>query len=162
MREDVRADDPYAWTRPRVPEGDPYIWMDIGQPPVAQPAPAASRPSRRASSKPGPVAPEPIAWSEPALAASANEAVEMWVELPAVAEPATKPARARRSRSRPSRPPRLTARGHRGQHGTGRSCRRRAEPEAQPVVVAVAEPAPEPVKAAPAKADPPRPLNRPS
>ena len=24
MREEIRSDDPYAWSRPRVPEGDPY------------------------------------------------------------------------------------------------------------------------------------------
>ena len=32
MREDVRTDEPYGWTRPRAPDGDPYIWFDPLQP----------------------------------------------------------------------------------------------------------------------------------
>jgi ribonuclease E len=96
MREDVRRDDPYAWSRPRVPEGDPYIWMD---PADIIPSP---RPEPRADSRP---APEPVA--EPAaVAAPAPQAevsdtpADIWVELPEKAEPAPKPARARRSRAR--------------------------------------------------------------
>ena len=32
MREDIRTDEPYGWTRPRAPDGDPYIWFDPLQP----------------------------------------------------------------------------------------------------------------------------------
>jgi ribonuclease E len=32
MREDVRTEEPYGWTRPRAPDGDPYIWFDPLQP----------------------------------------------------------------------------------------------------------------------------------
>lgn len=39
MREDVRTDEPYGWTRPRAPDGDPYIWFDPLQP---RPRPAQS------------------------------------------------------------------------------------------------------------------------
>jgi len=99
MREEVRKDDPYAWTRPRVPEGDPYIWMDIGQP-----APVAAAPSQPVAAAPSivetaVVAEAAIAWSEPPAPAN-DEPLEMWVELPAESEAAAKPAKARRSRSR--------------------------------------------------------------
>ena len=97
MREEPARDDPYAWSRPRVPEGDPYIWMDPGQP-----APVAARPP---VAEARPAAPEPRA--EPTApapaAASANidsSTEEVWVELPAAEEPAPKPARARRSRAK--------------------------------------------------------------
>jgi ribonuclease E len=99
-REETAGDEPYVWSRPRVPEGDPYVWMEAGQPapaaPVVEPVAAF-------------VAPEPeeevvtVAAAEPAPApmASTEPSADMWVELPAVAEPAPKPARARRSRAKP-------------------------------------------------------------
>jgi ribonuclease E len=97
MREEVRRDDPYAWTRPRVPEGDPYVWMEAGQPPPRAPEP------ERDHSRAEVMAPEPDAVLEapPAfVVASSNDADDIWVELPAAAEPKAKPARARRSRSK--------------------------------------------------------------
>jgi ribonuclease E len=102
IREEVRKDDPYAWTRPRVPEGDPYIWMDISQPPVAQPAaqPANIQTSATAPSiVETPIATEAVAWTEPPAPAN-DEVVDMWVELPEEAAPPAKPARARRTRSK--------------------------------------------------------------
>ncbi len=96
MREEVRRDDPYAWSRPRVPEGDPYVWMEAGQPAPRAEAPPVNtaRPERTAEPVQAPApAPAPIA-------AESGEAVEMWVELPAAGEPKAKPARARRSRSK--------------------------------------------------------------
>jgi ribonuclease E len=39
--------------------------------------------------------------AEPATTASTEPAADMWVELPAVAKPAAKPARVRRSRAKP-------------------------------------------------------------
>jgi ribonuclease E len=99
MRDEPLRDDPYAWSRPRVPDGDPYIWMDPGKPAVtAQPQPVAAAPIIAAPvvAAPQPVpAPAPI----PAAANAENATEEMWVELPEAA-PAPKPARARRSRAK--------------------------------------------------------------
>jgi ribonuclease E len=131
-REETAGDEPYVWSRPRVPEGDPYIWMEAGTTP--QPARAAE-----------PVAithtPEPadaiatVGVVEPAPAAAADSTDEMWVELPAVAEPAAKPARARRSRAKPKAAEDVVA---------------VIEAEAAPALVeAEAEPAPVEVEAAP-------------
>jgi len=100
MREEVRRDDPYAWTRPRVPEGDPYVWMEAGQPPPRPPEP------ERDHSRAEAAAPEhaPVVETPPVIAssdsASSDGADEIWVELPAAAELKAKPARARRSRSK--------------------------------------------------------------
>jgi ribonuclease E len=102
MREETRRDDVYAWSRPRVPEGDPYIWMDPAQiaggarPAVDAPVtPAASQPEAELIAVSAPSASEPA--SEPAADAPAQD---IWVELPAAPEPAAKPARARRSRAK--------------------------------------------------------------
>ena len=96
MREEVRRDDPYAWTRPRVPEGDPYVWMEAGQP--------APRPPEADHARPRPEArapePEPVVEAAWAPVATGSDSEEIWVELPAAAEPKAKPARARRSRSK--------------------------------------------------------------
>lgn len=52
MREDVRTEEPYGWTRPRAPDGDPYIWFDPLQPrqrpvqAVETPAPIADEPAQ--------------------------------------------------------------------------------------------------------------------
>jgi ribonuclease E len=143
MREDTRRDDVYAWSRPRVPEGDPYIWMDAaqiagggvrpaGEAPVA-PALAPAEPDLVAEVAaeaedanvipfPAPGAPE----AEAAPAASGEPAEEVWVELPPAPEPAAKPARARRSRAK-AKPAAETV----------------AEPAAE--TVADAAPVPEPV-----------------
>ncbi|MDR3507343.1 MAG: ribonuclease E/G [Caulobacteraceae bacterium] len=108
MRDEVRRDDPYAWTRPRVPDGDPYIWMDPGQPApvalahVAQAAPTpAPAPAATIVTPP----PPPLVDLEPITAETPQpfvegEAVDVWVELPAPAEPVKKP-RVRRSRAKP-------------------------------------------------------------
>ena len=113
MRDDTRRDDPYAWSRPRVPDGDPYIWMDPSRPAEA---PAAHAGPRHA---PAPQAPAAYAEAsqaqvhapaaaEPALAeleqpriAGDAAIVDVWVELPAPADAEKKPARARRSRAKP-------------------------------------------------------------
>jgi ribonuclease E len=96
-REETAGDEPYVWSRPRVPEGDPYVWMEAAQltqpARAAEPAVAAPAPAREPIAEAAPVAVAgPVAAPEPD--------VEMWVELPAVAEPAPKPARARRSRAK--------------------------------------------------------------
>ena len=103
MREDIRRDDPYAWSRPRVPDGDPYIWMDPGQPaPARAPAPA---PVQAAPAAPAErVAPQPvIAESESAAQpqpVGEADAMDVWVELPAPEEAPAKKPRARRSRAK--------------------------------------------------------------
>ncbi|MDR3512292.1 MAG: ribonuclease E/G, partial [Caulobacteraceae bacterium] len=119
MREEGRHDDVYAWSRPRVPEGDPYIWMDAAQiaaggsrpaheaPVQAAPAPAVEAPVAEALAAEVPAVVEeanviPFPASEPAEPAAGAEAPaeDVWVELPAAPEPAAKPARARRSRAK--------------------------------------------------------------
>jgi ribonuclease E len=95
MREEVRRDDPYAWTRPRVPEGDPYVWMEAGQPPARPPEP------ERDHSRAEVTAPAPVVETPPTpITASSDGADDIWVELPAAAEPKAKSARTRRSRSK--------------------------------------------------------------
>ena len=101
MREEVRRDDPYAWLRPRVPEGDPYVWMEAGQP--APRAPEFDRPPASVAAPEQVTAAEPAPAREPAntpIAAASGEGDEIWVELPAAAEPKAKSARPRRSRSK--------------------------------------------------------------
>jgi len=98
MREEVRRDDPYAWTRPRVPEGDPYIWMEAGQP--APRAPEPEREFERERPRAEVSAREPAPAAQPAPVGVNGDGDEIWVELPAAAEPKAKPARARRSRSK--------------------------------------------------------------
>ncbi|HZC15580.1 MAG TPA: Rne/Rng family ribonuclease, partial [Caulobacteraceae bacterium] len=96
--EETAGDEPYIWSRPRVPEGDPYVWMEASQ---------LTQPSRAAGSAAAVRAPEPaheaapVALAETGPAAATEPDVEIWVELPAVAEPTAKPARARRSRAKP-------------------------------------------------------------
>ena len=104
MRDDIRRDDPYAWSRPRVPDGDPYIWMDPGQPPAPR-APIATQPQPVAApvaATPGAVAQlEPIVAEPPQLApVSQAPDDDVWVELPAPEEPAAKKPKARRSRAK--------------------------------------------------------------
>jgi ribonuclease E len=81
MREDVRTEEPYGWTRPRAPDGDPYIWFDPLQP----------RP------RPVPVEGETVAVSEPA-AEPLMETAAVEVAEPVATEEAIKPAKARRRR----------------------------------------------------------------
>ena len=92
-REETTGDEPYVWSRPRVPEGDPYIWMDPG---AAQPVRAAEPIARAPEPEP---APEPVAVA--AAVPPAQDDVEVWVELPEAEPVAAKPARARRSRAKP-------------------------------------------------------------
>jgi ribonuclease E len=88
-REEVAGgDEPYVWHRPRVPEGDPYIWMEPG----VQPPRAANEPIVAAVVETLPSPAVAITAAEPAAD------VDVWVELPAEPEPAAKPARARRAR----------------------------------------------------------------
>jgi ribonuclease E len=96
MRDEPTRDDPYAWSRPRVPDGDPYIWMDPGQilAPRQAAAPVAARAEARVETPPA--APIIVA-APPAVEAAAEE---IWVELDAVEEAPPKPARARRSRAK--------------------------------------------------------------
>ncbi len=136
-REETAGDEPYVWSRPRVPEGDPYVWMEAGQltQPARAPEPVAVAPAPEPAQTVEAVAElEPVAADvEPAVAA-AEPAVDMWVELPAAPEPAAKPARARRSRAKPK--------------AAVEDVVAVVEDEAAPAVVeAIAEPAP--VEAAP-------------
>jgi ribonuclease E len=140
-REDGGVDEAYGWTRMRAPDGDPYVWMEPGQP-VSAPRPANDGPTAQAepaAERSAPI-PPPVAEipSQEAAAPAANgPETDIWVELPAE-EPAAKPARARRGRGK-------------------------AKPEAEPVVDAVTEavPTPEPEAQAPEPvAETPRPRRR--
>jgi ribonuclease E len=162
MREEPRRDDVYAWSRPRVPEGNPYIWMDAEQITGARPltdAPTVHAPTvdeigpeapseavleTEANVIPFPahlaaeIAAEPAAETEALVAANAP-VEDVWVELPPAPEPAAKPARARRSRAKKPAAEAVTE----AVEPTARS-------EAESVVAAaalepVAEAAPEPV-----------------
>ena len=82
MREDVRSDEPYGWTRPRAPDGDPYIWFDPLQP--------RPRPVEAAAIIEAPVAAIAAA---PAIMASIGTTEAVLAELDA---PAAKPGRKRR------------------------------------------------------------------
>jgi ribonuclease E len=147
MREEVRRDDPYAWSRPRVPEGDPYVWMEAGQPPVRPPEP--ERTHSRAEVTAPEQAPEGEA-PQTAVAVASNAAEDIWVELPAAAEPKTKPPRARRSRSK------KVVEAEAGVEAVADQPTAEAEPEqaapAPEPVVAEAEPEPVVAEAAPAPA----------
>ena len=146
MREDVRRDDPYAWTRPRVPEGDPYVWMEAGQPPARPPEPERDHSrAEMTTPEPAPVVEAPQA----PVAVASHDGDEIWVELPAAAEPKAKPARARRSRSKKAVEAEAEA---------------NAEVTAEPPVAAVEPPpapAPEPVMAEAAAAPAPAPTPAP-
>jgi ribonuclease E len=121
MREEPRRDDVYAWSRPRVPEGNPYIWMDAEQITGGRPlnelptihAPTIDEIGPEPSSEdvleteanvipfPAALADEIAAEPEPQALVAANAPVEdVWVELPPAPEPVAKPARARRSRAK--------------------------------------------------------------
>jgi ribonuclease E len=142
-REETAGDEPYVWSRPRVPEGDPYVWMEAGQPPQAAEPVAVARAPEPADE----VAPAVTALAEPAATAAAEHADDMWVELPAVAEPAPKPVRARRSRAKPKLTEDVVAVIE--DEATPASIEAAAEPA--PVVVEV-PPAPVEVEAAPVEA----------
>jgi ribonuclease E len=112
--------------------------MEAGQPP--QPARAAEPVAITHTPEPADaIAPATVGVAEPAPAAVADSTDEMWVELPAVAEPAAKPASARRSRAKPKAAEDVVA---------------VIEAEAAPALVeAEAEPAPVEVEAAPDHAE---------
>jgi ribonuclease E len=95
MRDEPLRDDPYAWSRPRVPDGDPYIWMDPSKP--AAPAVAQAQPQLQA---PPVASPPPVADLVPVAANAEESTEEVWVELPEAAPAPPKPARARRSRGK--------------------------------------------------------------
>ena len=98
MRDDTRRDDPYAWSRPRVPDGDPYIWMDPSKPAVAQAPQAVAAPQSAPAAVIAP--PEPVVEAVQPDVGAASEALDVWVELPAPDEPEKKP-KPRRSRAKP-------------------------------------------------------------
>ncbi len=108
MREDVRPDEPYAWSRPRVPDGDPYIWMDPSQPAPRQSPPPqfaaiqadAPAPALAQAAAPAPVAEIALPGAPQPELLGEVEAVDVWVELPAPAEATEKKPRARRSRAK--------------------------------------------------------------
>jgi ribonuclease E len=147
MREDVKATDAFAWTRPWVPYGDdPFVWHDPAEDVrAAQPANDAGGPALAIAAE--------AAQPAPAVTrAPVNDSDEdIWVELPEAEE---KPKRARRARGR----------------GRGRDSAAAADSPAADVaveavseaaveVVAQPEPEPEPVAAvepAPAPAKPSR------
>jgi ribonuclease E len=147
MREEAPRDDAYAWTRPRVPEGDPYIWMDPFAAPAGQARPAAPA---------GTIVELPVrehvpeAEAQPAVAemapnlteAAAEEAApaDMWVELPAAAEPAAKAPRARRSRAK-AKPVAAEAEAPEAVEPVAETAAT-PEPELEPVVAAAPEPEP--------------------
>jgi len=147
MRDEGRAAEPFAWTRPWVPYGDdPFVWYDPSedlkraaapQPQQGQPAPR--RPANEETPTPA-VAAEAAAPSPSLAAPRASEGdEEIWVELPPIEE---KPKRARRSRSR------------------GRAAEAEAAPEGVTEAVAAeapveAEPAPAPEPVAASAEEPP-------
>jgi ribonuclease E len=141
-REETSGDEPYVWSRPRVPEGDPYVWMEAGQPAqTPQAAEAVAAPEPELDLEPA----QAVAMAEAAPTASTEPAADMWVELPAVAEPAPKPARARRSRAKPK--------------AAAEDVVAVIEAEAEPALVeAEAAPAPVVVEAEPAPVDAPAPV----
>ncbi|QUD88147.1 Rne/Rng family ribonuclease [Phenylobacterium montanum] len=159
MREEVRRDDPYAWSRPRVPDGDPYIWMDPGQPPAPRPAPVAEAPARA----PAP-APEPVVAAVAAQPVIEAPPEDIWVELPAPEEAPAKKPKARRSRAKKAAEP--VAEVAASLDGPGEipvleAAAPHVEPEAiepvpvQPAVAIEPEPVPEPVVVTPAPAPEP-------
>ncbi|MCI3178745.1 ribonuclease E/G [Caulobacter sp. CCUG 60055] len=98
MRDDVRADDPYAWARARVPDGDPYIWIDPAAPRGGA-APAndvVAEPRRSVAAVVE--APAATPTPEPVTASAFAADVDVWVELPAAPEKVEKPAKAPRAR----------------------------------------------------------------
>ena len=160
MREEPRRDDVYAWSRPRVPEGDPYVWMDMaqiagnGQPPAPTPeaglaAPVVETADANVIAFPVPSTPEPEV--QAAVAPLSGSTDEVWVELPAAPEPAPKPARARRSRAKAKPAPEAVE-----AEAVEADAVAEAPAAEASVAVAVAEVEPEPVvaEAAPAPAEP--------
>ena len=83
MREDVRSDEPYGWTRPRAPDGDPYIWFD----------PLAPRPRPPVETAAPLEAAVAVIAAAPTAVASIETTEAVLAETDA---PATKPARKRR------------------------------------------------------------------
>ena len=93
MRDETRAGDAYGWSWPARPVGDdPYQWRGPVQ---AQLAPAQTVEPQVVA-----LAVESVEEEEapPTHVAVAEPAEEVWVELPAPAEPAAKPKRTRRRR----------------------------------------------------------------
>jgi ribonuclease E len=177
MREEggARRDDVYAWSRPRVPEGDPYVWMDPAQivsggaRPAAEalaaaPAAMIEAPMVEAPMVEATVIPFPTAEAPAVTAVSAEApAEEVWVELPAAPEPAAKPARARRSRAKAKPAPEAVeteaAAAPEPQAAPEAPAPAESEPVvAEPVVAEAAEapvaPEPEPVAASAAEPEP--------
>lgn len=107
MRDDARPQDGFSWTRPRVPFGDDaFVWHDPatltegGAPapandarPPRQPRPDRAQPQAASSEA------APVLDAAPVAAVSTDE---MWVELPAEAEP--RKGRARKPRGAKAAP----------------------------------------------------------
>jgi ribonuclease E len=140
MRDDARPQDGFAWTRPRVPFGDdPFVWHDPatlveGGPSTGEPRPPRREPAPRAE----PVTVESTDTAPAAIAAPAS-GDEIWVELPAEPETASK--------RRPRKP--------RGGKAAAETVAEVVEAVLEPVAEAAAEApvevAPEPEAPAPAK-----------
>jgi ribonuclease E len=115
-REDVRPADVYGWTRVRVPHTDGvYTWFDPASlpPPQDRPErfertdrPVEALPVAAEAAEPAPSVyafVDEAAGEPPApVVEAANE--DIWVELPAVEEPAPKPKRRTRSRKAAAAP----------------------------------------------------------
>ncbi|HLI65488.1 MAG TPA: ribonuclease E/G [Caulobacteraceae bacterium] len=102
MRDEAGGDEPYVWHRPRVPEGDPYIWMEPGLAPAphAPPVLAEAAPVIE-TAEAAPVIEAAEAAVETAMVAEVDAPdLDVWVELPAEPEPKAKAPRARRSRAK--------------------------------------------------------------
>jgi ribonuclease E len=163
MRDEPRREEVYAWSRSRVPEGDPYVWIDPTQ--IA----AAARPEARAMpigesraqgperqesperiennvvSFPAP-APESVnapAASLPAANLDGEPAEEVWVELPPAPESAPKRPRRSRAKAKPAAEP-----------AEAPAPEAEAQPLAPPEPQPEPELAPEPVVAEPAAVEP--------
>jgi ribonuclease E len=101
MREDGGQEDPYGWTRMRAPDGDPYVWMEPGQPAVAPATPANdARPQPQAEQGLQAAAPSVTEPEPPVAAAAPQEVTDIWVELPARDEAPRKASRNRRGRGK--------------------------------------------------------------
>ncbi len=109
LREETGRDEVYAWSRPRVPEGDPYIWMDAEQIATGGVRPAGETPTATAPTARGPAEAESASQASPSEAqvipfptpgAPEPAELDVWVELPPAPEPSAKPTRARRSRAK--------------------------------------------------------------
>ncbi|HET9159040.1 MAG TPA: Rne/Rng family ribonuclease [Caulobacteraceae bacterium] len=156
MREEGGQDEAYSWTRMRAPDGDPYVWMEPGQPVIAQRPPSDAAPAQaERAAAPSPAA-EVVTQAPPP--APPSDTTDIWVELPAKEEPtARKPSRSRRGRGKAK--PEVDAEpaepGLESAAEPAPAPERAPEPGPAPTLEVVAA-TPEPAKAEPSKPAPPR------